>query len=94
MTTGGLDSDNSTQKRCEKRDQGPLLSHMLPHVTQFSHETRQSGQIWAKMGHFSRVLRDFSRITRPKGGILKVARPAKTRPNGQIPVQNDGMAGL
>ena len=38
--------------------------------------------------------RDFSRITRPKGGILKVACPAQTRPNGQIPVQNGGMAGL
>ncbi len=26
--------------------------------------------------------------------ILGVARPAKTRPNGQIPFQNGGMAGL
>ncbi len=68
MTTGGLDGDNSTKKRCEKRDQGPLLSHMLPHVTQFSHETRQSSQIWEKLRH-------FSRMTRPKGAILKVARP-------------------
>ncbi len=94
MTTGGLDGDNSTQKRCEKRHQGPLLSHRLPHVTKFSHETGQNGQIWAKFKHFSRLLRDFSRITRPKGGILLVARPAQTRPNGQIPVQNGGMAGL
>ena len=27
-------------------------------------------------------------------GILKVARPVQTRPNGKIPVQNDGWAGL
>ena len=30
----------------------------------------------------------------PKGGVLKVARLAQTRPDGQIPVQNGGMAGL
>ena len=38
--------------------------------------------------------RQFSRTARPKGVILKAARPTQTRPNGQIPVQNGGMAGL
>ena len=37
------------------------------------------------------TLGDFPRITRPKGGVLKVARPAQTSPNGQIPVQNDAI---
>ncbi len=47
-----------------------------------------SRRIWGKLRH-------FFRITRPKEGIiLKVARPAQTRPNGQIPKQNGGMAGL
>ncbi len=43
-----------------------------------------------KMAEF----KQFPRIASPKGAILKVARPAQTRSNGQIPVQNDGMAGL
>ncbi len=53
----------------------------------FCYETGQNGEIWAKLRH-------FSRIARPKEGILKVARPAQTSPNGQIPVQNGRMAGL
>ncbi len=50
-------------------------------------DTGQNGEIWDKLGH-------FSRITRPKEGVLKGARPAQTRPNGQIPVQKGGIAGL
>ncbi len=35
----------------------------------------------------------YSRITRPKRGVLKGARPAKTRPNCHIPLQNGGLVG-
>ena len=44
---------------------------------------------WAKIAKFR-----LKWITRPKGGILKTARPTQTRPNCQIPVQSDRMAGL
>ncbi len=45
----------------------------------------------AKNGAFSRLSHGMAR---PLEGILRVARPAKTRPNGHMPVQNDGRAGL
>ena len=52
------------------------------------------GKIGLKLGFFYGTLALFLKVTSQKEGILKTARPAKTRPNGHIPVPNGGMAGL
>ena len=94
MTIEGFDDENSALIGVKNIIRAIFSSSNPSIVTQTPSNVAKLSVEQVKMARSGLNWAIFFRITRPKGGILKTARPAQTRPNGDIPLQNGRMAGL